>query len=521
MTPKTLSLSLVLSTLLAFPAAATVDLAVSFGSLRPPVLPGTHMTFFGDVYRAGGTSAGTDATEATLTIPLAAGTTNITAVGDMWNCSVQSTTIVCSTSIPATLNSTALKLDFDTPSSPDGGNFRAPVILTTSVPNTFQGPQTQLDIVVYRILKVTTADDFGAGSLRDMIVRANNECGPFPCMITFAGPMKIEPQSPLPAITACSLTIDGGVNAPLDVERPVEISGTKAGFANGLEIRSYCGVTLNGLTINGFAANGVVLAAPKAPADSGEAPLVVQGCFIGTDTKAEEARPNGMRGISVESPFTQALLYSNTVSGNHYSGIAVWQAASVSIGGRIGAGKDLRPLGNGASGVLIDGGQAWVSGVIANNHDFGVAIGPHAQHADVDADGFSANGILDIDWGLDGPSRSDPFNRMPSVPVLIDTSYDPVHNSTVVKGVLPAEGRNPNFVTQQYAVRLFDVTPHGYVSLWPQANFTLSRGDTPFTMSVGGDLRGHTIVAQTFLYAFTDELPLDSSELSTTFPVHP
>src|SRR5207248_2781843 len=115
-------------------------------SLRQPVLPGTHMTFFGDVYRdhGGGSNAGSDATDATLTIPLAAGTSNITAVGDLWNCSVQATTIVCTTSIPATLNSTALKIDFDAPSSPDGGNFTAPVTLTTSVPNTFQGSNAQL-----------------------------------------------------------------------------------------------------------------------------------------------------------------------------------------------------------------------------------------------------------------------------------------------------------------------------------------------------------------------------------------
>jgi parallel beta-helix repeat protein len=228
-----------------------------------------------------------------------------------------------------------------------------------------------------------------------------------------------------------------------------------------------------------------------------------------------------MRGISVESPFTTATMSNNTVSGNRYSGIVVWQADFISIGGRIGAGRDLRPLGNGASGVLIDGGQASVAGVIAYNHDFGVAIGPHANHAVVYPDGFLANGIQDIDWGLNGPSRSDPGGRMPSVPVLIDASFDPAQNRTVVRGVLPAEGRITAFPVVQYSVRLFDVTAHGYVMAAPQADLFPTPGDFPFTMSVFGDLRGHTLVAQTFTYQYPDGFPVDSSELSTSFPVHP
>ena len=41
----------------------------------------------------------------------------------------------------------------------------------------------------YRIMQVTTADDFGAGSLRGTMDRINAECTAIACKVTFAGPM--------------------------------------------------------------------------------------------------------------------------------------------------------------------------------------------------------------------------------------------------------------------------------------------------------------------------------------------
>ncbi|HXH41028.1 MAG TPA: right-handed parallel beta-helix repeat-containing protein, partial [Thermoanaerobaculia bacterium] len=359
--------------------------------------------------------------------------------------------------------------------------------------------------------------------LRDTIARVNESCDhTISCKVAFAGPMKIEPGSQLPAISGCALVIDGGVasGASQDLERPVEIAGTKAGFVNGLELRSRCGVTVRGLTINGFGANGLVLAAPKQPFPLGQETLTVEGCFIGTDTNALEARPNGMRGISIESPDTVASVNNSTISGNRYSGIAVWSADRFGIGDcRIGLGRGLRPLGNGASGVFVNGGRATIGSQIAYNHDFGVAVGRDAGHAVTLPEGLFANGVLDYDWGLDGPTRTDPAGRMPPVPALIDASYDPVHNATTVHGVLPAEGRRVG--GYQYSVRLFEVTSHGYVALQPQTNLPAPSGDLPFTMSVTGDLRGQAIVGQTFFYEFADGPPLDSSELSAPLAVHP
>jgi hypothetical protein len=510
--------------LFALPAASSVDYFLSVNSNISPLDPGAHTFLTAAVVPV--CCRTNDPTDAVVTIPLPPGSTNITAPGQFggWNCEVAGTTVTCRTFLAATPPYPGIIVDFNVPSSTEGLTYVGKATLTTTAPDDNLSNNTaNIYVNVNHLFTVTNADDFGAGSLRDTIARVNESCDhAISCKVTFAGPMKIEPRSPLPAISACALIIDGGLasGASQDLERPVEISGTKAGFANGLELRSFCGVTVRGLTINGFGANGVVLAAPKLPPQFGFATLTVDGCFIGTDTKALEARPNGMRGISVESPFTVASVSNSTISGNHYSGIAVWSSDVLDIGGcRIGLGRDLRPLGNGASGVFADSGNTFVVSQIAYNHDFGVAVGPHADNVDASAEGLFANGVLDYDWGLDGPTPTDPTGRMPPAPALIDAAYDPAHNATVVQGVLPAEGRRAG--SHLFSVRLFQMTSQGYVALWPQTNLYPPPGDLPFTMSVGGDLRGRTIVGQTFFTEYPDGLPLDSSELSAPLVVHP
>jgi len=517
MTPKTLVLSLLLALLLTFPAAANVNVFLSIGNTpATPLLPGQRVTYSGAVLRAQ-TSSSQDAADVTMTIPLPPAVSNITISGDLWNCSVQSTTITCTTSLVPGLNSTAFHFGFDAPTSQDGGTFLTNATLATSVPNDSVSSGYQIFFSVYRVFAVTTPADFGAGSLRDAITHANDRCdGTVPCLISLSGPMTIEPASPLPAVTGCGVLIDGGVSRTesLDADRPVEISGAKAGFANGLEIRSACDVTVRGLTVNRFGANGIVLAQlPSART----AQLIVESCVIGADPGATVARPNGMRGISVETPATNATIYNSTISGNRYSGIAVWAASRFSlVSCRVGAGRDQAPLGNGASGIFVNGGQVEIAGTVAYNHDFGVAVGPNAAHVVAEADGLFSNGV-DLDWGLDGPTLTDPSLRMPPAPVLLDAAYDPARNSTVVHGVLPAARK----ALGHYAVRIFDASAGKYIARFPQGDvFIPAAGDVNFTVNVAGDLRGRTIIGQTFYYEFADLPPLDSSELSPGIVVH-
>jgi hypothetical protein len=512
--------------LIALPATASVDYYLSIAPSAFVVDPGAAMRESVSVNSP--CCRTNDPTDAVVTIPLPAGSTNITAPGQFggaWNCDVTGTTVTCRTHLAGTSSpptSSLFLVDFNVPSSTDGLSYVGRATLTTTVPDDYpSNNDADVPVNVYHVFTLTNADDFGAGSLRDTIARANESCdGKLSCKMVFAGPMRIEPRSALPAISACGLTIDGGVaaGASLDLERPVEISGSKAGFVNGLEVRSVCGATLRGLTINGFGANGLVLAAPQ-PFRTGQEYVTVEGCFIGTDTKALEARPNGLRGISIESQDAVAFVSNSTISGNQRSGIAIWFAGGAEISGcRIGLGRDLRPLGNGASGVFVDAGVAHISGQIAYNHDFGVAVGRNAYHVSTSPEGLFANGVLDYDWGLDGPTYIDPEGRMPPAPVLIDASYDPVQNKTIVHGVLPADQRAG---ISLFAVRLFEKTGHGYVDLEQQRNFPPSPVDLPFTVSVNGDLRGRPIVGQTISYEFPDSPTDDTSELSAPLVVHP
>jgi hypothetical protein len=522
MTPKIIFLTLAIGVLAALPASATISIFLSSQGSQQPVLPGTRVawTLFAD---RSVQDTNTEAVDVTITMTVPSVIANFTVSGDQWNCSASGATTVCSTSMTAaTALSKPMRVEFDAPTTTDGGRFVIPATLATSLPNTHPSISALLVTNVYRTFAVTTADDFGAGSLRDAITRANERCDfTVACLISFAGPMTIEPRSQLPAVTACLLTIDGGIaraTSP-DIARPVEISGGKAGFANGLELRSWCGVTLRGITVNSFAANGIVLAQPKAPAPFGQEPLRVEDCFIGTDTTASIARPNGMRGIALETPFTNASILYNTISGNRYSGIAVWQGMNVEISScRIGAGRNFQPLGNGASGVFADGGNVSVNAFVAYNHDFGVAIGPNALHVDAPADGLFANGV-DLDWGLNGPTRTDPASRMPPVPQLIDVTYDPAKNITIVRGILPAEGRHIGF--HQYSVRIFESSGGRYLARFPQANFSaVVTGDIPFTMNVTGDLRNRTLVGQTIYKQEVQETETDSSEISESIVAH-
>src|SRR4029077_12802598 len=129
---------------------------------------------------------------------------------------------------------------------------------------------------------------------------------------------------------------------------------------------------------------------------------------------------------------------SNTISGNGYSGIAVWAAHNAFITtNRIGVGKEGIPLGNGASGIYAGGGTV-VSrrNFIAYNHDFGLGVGAGAAHAASLVDLIRDNSVRNIDWYLDGETLSDPSGRMPPVPVLTDAFYDEANQRTVVTGVI-------------------------------------------------------------------------------------
>jgi hypothetical protein len=242
---------------------------------------------------------------------------------------------------------------------------------------------------------VNTLDDGSTGSLRWAIMQVDADKSKKVDTIDFdipgTGPFTIAPQSELPAITH-SVLIDGfsqpgaspntlatGENAVI----MIQLSGTNAGFASGLEIVA-AKSTVRGLAINQFEQEGIRLF--SATTDT------ITGNYIGTDVTGMVALPDGDSGVMVDgsnqntiggtTPDLRNLIAGNTnqdvfliddsssnvVLGNWVgltatgtstlsgdgNGISVFSASNNTIGGSVkGAGNVI--AGETFDGVVIDG----------------------------------------------------------------------------------------------------------------------------------------------------------------------
>src|SRR5258706_263687 len=211
MTLKTISLVLTVVVLAAVPASATVSIYLSAQGFAQPVPPGSHVAWTLSAFRSA-QDTNTEAVDLLITMTVPSVLSNFIGSGDRWNCTTSSTATVCGTSLAAaTRFSTPLQVEFDAPTTADGGRFVIPATLATSLPNTHPEISAKIEVNTYRTFAVTTTDDFGAGSLREAIGRANDRCDrTVDCLISFAGPMTIEPRSPLPAATAWGPLVQRG-----------------------------------------------------------------------------------------------------------------------------------------------------------------------------------------------------------------------------------------------------------------------------------------------------------------------
>lgn len=377
---------------------------------------------------------------------------------------------------------------------------------------------------VFRDLAVTNTLDDAEGSLRKAIEAANAECGIGPlCRIVFevagggSAVQTIQPRTPLPAIMAPGLTIEGatqtervGDTNPHGPE--VEINGSLLAEGDGLEFRNT--FTLRNLVINGFPGNGVVIGARGT----------VEGCVIGADAAGTFAVPNGLRGVTVTSDhygYSPVVIRHNLISGNSRSGIFVVGGAHVHvIGNRIGvaAGPELRRLPNGASGIYFGRrqNQALVQkNVIAFNAHAGIGNAPEARHVAIRGNAIFANGGLAIDHGLDGVSPEGiPHHRVPPVPIITSVLRDAGTGITTIRGTFAAG----LYSGAEHVVELFanaSTDPSGYGEAQSPIDAVAVGADGSFEVSHQGDLRGRYIAATGTLVTYGwDTRYASTSELS-------
>ena len=371
---------------------------------------------------------------------------------------------------------------------------------------------------------VTESGNDGSGSLRQAILDANAACtGTTPCTIAFrlTEPRHVGPwdtitiTTPLPAITASKLLIDGGTQTSFigdtNAAGPeVEISGGGKVDGDGLVI-SGCGVQVMNLVVNGFGRNGI--SASRPPCGSFVS-IELSHLFIGTDPTGSQARPNGQRGIGISlGPGTSffnasplVIIHDCVISGNTLSGIFDLSGRVNIWGNRIGvkAHSD-DPLPNGASGIFIGpGGYGSAIGpdvlspnvagnVIAFNGETGVAVAPNIVNVSILGNKIWGNRLLGIDIGLDGPTQATKTFTGTTllVPTLTLAHYDPVSKKTIIEGDASAGG-----ALSLYANDAIDPSGYGQgqrpIGGSPLVPFSTT---THYHVEVDGDLTGQFITA--------------------------
>lgn len=281
--------------------------------------------------------------------------------------------------------------------------------------------QAQLTIGRSWVLPV----DSSAGTLRAAIEEANAVCdGTLPCLITFFDhpeilPKTLFPSSPLPVITACSLTLRSMERAPPDFTWG--INGSDLASGEGLVFNPRCEgtrIVIDGFYIAGFPGDGIAIIGPtRATYDFRR---------LGVNGRS--------RGIAVDAPNAELTVSHSTIGATSRSAITVWAAQRTTIANvRIGVSEHGSTLPVGASGVFVGptGGDLTVrNSILANARDFGIALARGNATVSLEGAILTANPAGDIDWGLDGPSFD---ANLPVTPRVDSATYDATRNVTRIR----------------------------------------------------------------------------------------
>ena len=464
------------------------------------------------------------ATDVFADIALAvAGAAASVASGPGWSC------VSAGYGAPGTIHCTTARIDAHASATIAlTARYSQPYLLETVLVNLGQAPNGLFDSITRdvsfpRPFAVTSTADSGPGSLRQVIRDVNAQCTSFqvliPCRIEFNLPRPvpaqgwytIEPLSPLPALTADDVSIDGetqtaatGDTNPLGPE--VFLLGDRAGAADGLRTETGL-LDVRGLAIGGFAQNGIA------------AILVgtIERNYIGIDPTGVHAVPNGLHGISA-GKFTKGTITitGNVISGNGGSGISIdssYNSFTIS-NNRIGlAAQSDRAVPNGSSGIIVTNTSpfygAQIDGnVIEFNGGFGIAIDRDSGQVRILENIVAHNHDQAIDFGLDGPS-----SKPVRAPAIESATFDEPSGQTVITGTGEITGLVSTYDNE--------VTLYFYANSAPvsegQRSVGLVKTDSigRFSLRVNGDLRGLWITGTTDqVIDFHDFVARNASEFS-------
>jgi CSLREA domain-containing protein len=232
---------------------------------------------------------------------------------------------------------------------------------------------------------VNVADDHNDGTcngadctLREAINAVNAGSGGDTISFNIAGGgiRTINLTSALPDITK-TVTIDGTTQPGFPGTPLIELNGTGAGAANGLNFQVGSGSsTVKGLVINRFAQRGI----------NAEVGINVQGCYIGTSADGTAAQGNGTGGVRLNSGGSTiggtTAAARNVISGNTTNGIIIVTGSNTVQGNYIGTnaagtaavGNTVDGMSVASNGNTIGGTAAGAGNLISGNGENGVTI---------------------------------------------------------------------------------------------------------------------------------------------------
>ena len=511
------TIRILLSLFFATSAFAAADL--QFRTVSPnanaPVEPGAKVTYSFALSNYGDAAA----LLPVLTMPLPPGAhlIGVNTVVPTAVCSETNGVVTC-VALPVNPRGSGV-IVFDVTAPMVGGSYPTTANLSSST-----DPKDDTAVVVltvFRDFTVTSTADTGSGSLRQTILDTNEVCvDAATCRVHFnlGAPLAtITPLTPLPAITSCSVTIDGGtkdVTPDFIFPRRVALSGSELKEGNGLVVSSSCatrgdagGVVINGLAIHSFPENGILVS------DSVNGVSITRD-FIGLDATGTIGMGNRLRGVAAFTSGGVSVNQSN-ISGNGRSGVYFWSAADSSVGAS-------RLFHNGACGIFTRIGNVhFVENEIAHNGGFGIAVARGTVRVLIDRNIIYENTAIGIDRGLDSLSVDDPL--IPNAPVITDSTYDAASNETRVAfqfNFTPEQATNFGSILR---VQIFASTK---VDGWGRsdADRLIAIADVfreaSSVVRVRGDFRGQTITAMANVYHLGDDFYGDATEISNGVVSH-
>jgi hypothetical protein len=357
------------------------------------------------------------------------------------------------------------------------------------------------DVVFPREFPVTNTGDSGPGSLRQAILDINETCAALaePCGPAFRidGPVPVEgwftirPSSPLPALTANIVVVDGrtqtahtGDTNPAGPE--IMLDGAATAEGHGLHFTGREG-HFTDLAIGHFPGNGIT-SRPQFTTK-------IHRCHLGMDPSGVRRAPNGTRGAQIERGWievTDSLLGGNLRSGGWFE-----SEAEVTI-------VRNRFVDNGASGFYAKTRRRFYNfvivedNVISGNAHAGIsldrlAMGTYAKNS------FAGNLGRAIDIGIDGPTAA-MVPGLPGqggiigMPTVLSARYE--NGETVIE--VQIAPRSPNNIFRPEIVHFYasPVAKDGgeHIGIADGYNSTVPGR---FTLRVPRDLRGQWVSAAT------------------------